>query len=167
MFREEHPVFGHTERPTNPILHPQLVEHPGGDCLPEDPVGLRHLRERRLQNAVELDERLLKKGDVVEGLGRDSGLLQAEGDRARREAEVVLDAGESLLFRSGDEPAVAEDGRRRVVKITGETEDVHQDWRRASSIVTGPVAARAVHAGGTSPSRRLPRSHPTGTTTIQ
>ena len=71
--------------------------------------------EIRLQDPLELDQRLLVEDDVVEVGGGDAGFRQAVPDGVPRVAEVVLLPGEPLLLSGGDDVAVLDQGGRAVV----------------------------------------------------
>src|SRR6266568_6179669 len=167
VLNEQDPLRIDTERLPDAILHPQLVEEPRRDRLPEDSRGLRHLRKRRLQDSIELDERLFEEGDVVQVLPADAGFVQTELDRARGKAEIMFHPGEALLFGGGEERAVPQDRRGRIVEIAGDAEDVHQNWRRASSIAIGGDSLRTFQSGRPALRRPNRRINPIGTTTIQ
>src|SRR4030095_14055124 len=106
MLGKQNPVVGDPQRVADAVLHPQLVEEPCGHRLAEDGPGARHLSERRLQDAIELDERLFEERDAVDVRSLDAGLVETELNGARGKPEVVLDAREAFLFRRGDEMTV-------------------------------------------------------------
>jgi len=60
-----------------------------------------------LEDALELEERLVVERDVVEILCRDVPVVEAELDRVLREPRVMLPAGKALLLRGGQDFAVA------------------------------------------------------------
>src|SRR5262249_40702708 len=97
------------------------------------------VREVRLQDAVELLQRLVVEADVVEILDGDPGLLHAELRGEAREGGVVALAGEALLLRGGDDLAVLDQGGGAVVVERRDTEDVS----RLSVCHAGPSANRA------------------------
>ena len=76
-----------------------------------------------LQQPLELGQRLVVEGDVVEVVGGEPGLAQAVGDRPGRESRVVLLPGEPLLLGGGDDPAVDDQGGGAVVVECGDTQD--------------------------------------------
>jgi len=71
----------------------------------------------RLEETVELDQRLLVEADDVEILGRDAAFAEAVGDRPRREARIVLLAREALLLSGSNNPAVLDETGSRIVVI--------------------------------------------------
>ena len=99
------------------LLRPQRHE------LQERPEAARRVRQVGLQQALELQERLVVEADVVELLGRDAGLVEAVADGVDRERVVVLAAGEPLLLRRRDDVAVDDERRRRVVVEGRDAED--------------------------------------------
>ena len=54
-------------------------------------------------------------------------MIQAKAYRAIGKGEVVLDPREPLFFGGRDECAVLHERRRRVVEVTRDPEDVHQN----------------------------------------
>ena len=72
-------------------------------------------RDRRLEQAFELEERLLVEHDRVELRDIDAAFAKAVLDRAPREAVVVLSSRKALLLRRGHDATVADQGRRAVV----------------------------------------------------
>jgi len=53
-------------------------------------------------------------------------LLEAVAQRVGRESRVVPAASEALLLRRGDRRTIAENDRRAVVVVSGNSEDVHR-----------------------------------------
>ena len=103
--------------PQQPLLE-QLFLQPERDRQPERTEAARRERQIGLEQPLELDERLFVEHHVVE-IGRfHAGLIEAIADRGRRKPRVVLDAGEALLLRGGDDAAV-DDQRRGAVVIEG------------------------------------------------
>jgi hypothetical protein len=84
-----------------------------------------------LEQALELEERLVVEHDPVDVLELNAGLLQAIVDGEPRIAGVELLAGEALFLRGGNEPAVLDDRRGAVVIEGGEAEDAHVALRTA------------------------------------
>jgi hypothetical protein len=80
----------------------------------------RRSAERRLEDAVELEDRLLVEGDRVD-LGA-AGLGEAVAERVHRHRLVVLLAGEALLLRGCDDHAVLDEAGGGVVVVAGEAE---------------------------------------------
>jgi len=82
-------------------------------------------RDGRLQQPLELDERLFVKRDVRHIPDADAGLAQTVRDGVRRKRRVVFLAREALFLRRSDNPAVTQQTRCGVVVIRGEAEDVN------------------------------------------
>jgi hypothetical protein len=76
-----------------------------------------------LENALELQQRLVVEADVVEVLHAEAALAKTVRDRVMRELLVVLLAREALFLRRGDELAVAHEAGRGVVVVGGESEN--------------------------------------------
>ena len=76
-----------------------------------------------LEDAVELEQRLVVKRDEVELLDADAGLAQAGLDRVLGKIGHGASPGESLLLRGGDELAVVEQARGGVVIVGRDAED--------------------------------------------
>src|ERR1041384_4833538 len=72
------------------VAHPELVAHPANHGVAEGSPGSRIGRERRHQDALELDEGLLVEDDVVEIVDTDARRLETEPDGALGIAGVVL-----------------------------------------------------------------------------
>src|ERR1700684_4623316 len=78
-----------------------------------------------LEQALELDERLVVEHDPVDVLELDAGLLQAIVDRQPRIAGVELLAGEAFLLRGRDDAAVLDQRGGTVVVERGKAENAH------------------------------------------
>jgi hypothetical protein len=63
---------------------------------------------------------------VVNAVEPAAGGFQAIGGGVLREARVVLLAGESLLLRRSDNPAVLHQSGGAVVVVGGKAEDAHE-----------------------------------------
>jgi len=85
----------------------------------------RRAGEVRLQEALELEERLVVEADRVHLVGPDAADLQAGGNRVAGELRVVLDAGETLLLGGRDDLAVPHEAGGGVVVPRTDSEDVH------------------------------------------
>src|SRR5206468_1258088 len=98
------------QRPADEAAQVDLVLQPDRHRLAEaaEPAGGE--RQVRFQQPLELRQRLLEVGDVVELARRQPGLAQTILDRPAREAGVVLLAGEALLLGGGDDLAVHDEG---------------------------------------------------------
>ncbi len=92
--------------------------------FPPEPLP-HHRAERRrvprgdsqvsLEESVELDHRTLVEPDLVHVVDRESGLVKTERDGATGERGVMFDPREPLFLGRGDEPAVDDQGGRRVM----------------------------------------------------
>src|SRR5258708_24987592 len=88
------------------------------ELLPQ-PQWQRHAKRREaartvgevgLQQALELDERLVVEHDPVDIPERDAGLAQAIVGRAMRKPGIELLAGEAFLLRGRDHAAILDEG---------------------------------------------------------
>ena len=77
------------------------------------------------QQALELEERLVVKRDLIHLRKRDAGLGQAIIHCIERKAGVVFLAREALLLRGGDDVAILEQGGRAVMIIGGKAQGIH------------------------------------------
>ncbi len=91
------------------LLQPERQPHQ------EQLEAARRVGEVGLEQAVELQERLVVEGDVVEVTRRDAGFVEAVAHRVRGKVVVVLLAGEALLLRGRDDRPVAHQAGRAVV----------------------------------------------------
>ena len=84
-------------------------------------------RERQigLEQALELQERLVVERDVVDPVEIGAAFAQAILDRVLGEGGIVLLAREPLLLRGGDELAVGDQRSRAVVIERRQAEDLH------------------------------------------
>src|SRR5262249_48808116 len=91
----------------------------------ERPQAAWREREIGLEQALELEERLVVEDNVVDLIQRHAGLAQTVLDRVRREARGVLLARESLFLSRRRDTAVL-DQRGRAVVIEGrDAKDPH------------------------------------------
>ena len=126
--------------------------------------------ERDRRPLLEREERLLREvrlgvaadGDVGHLRAVDPGHVEAPLDRLRREASVVLDAREPLLFEGGHNRAVAEEDGGDVAVVGVDAEDVHGaresveelSRRRGARGGGAPGGSRRRPAGARNASRR-------------
>ena len=115
----------HAESLLDQPFDPELIGEPGDHGLAEDLMGAGEELEARDQQALELHEWLFEEDHVVEVGSARLAHPQAEIDRMLRELIIVLLAREPLLLGCRDQPAVAEECRRRVVEVARDTENVH------------------------------------------
>src|SRR5690606_38221299 len=100
-----------------------------------------------------LHERLVVEDDVVDLVQRGARLLEAVGQRLRREARVVLAPREALFLRGGDDAAVLDQRGGAVVVVGRDAEDAGHRRRsrgdapgRALPATGGPAQAPAATA---------------------
>src|SRR4029453_2596527 len=105
------------------VGHPELVSQPQRHRHEVGPQSSRRGRGVGLEQAVELDERLLVETDQVQLAGLEVGFTQAVFDGARWEAGVVLLAGESLFLRRGNDAAVLYKTGGRIVVVRRKSQD--------------------------------------------
>ena len=103
----------------------QLLADPQRHRLAERGEAARREGEVGLDQPLELEERLLVEDDLVDRRAVAARGLQAIAQRMRRKPGVVLDAGEALLLRRGDDRPVLDDRSRAVVIERGQPEDAH------------------------------------------
>ena len=94
------------------FLEPQRHRHPKA----AEPA--RRERKIRLEQALELPQRLLIEGDVVEILGPETALLETIANGVQRKSRIVLLPGEPL-FLSGRHDVAIDDQRGCAVVIEG------------------------------------------------
>src|SRR5580658_3260717 len=131
-------VFG-KKQPVNPIeifaVALQLIlEEAALEQFLAHPERNRHLegtqppwRERDVgfQKALELQERLVVKDDIVDGGEIHACEREAELHGMGGKARVMFLAGEALFLRRGDDLSIAKKSRRTVVIERGNAEDAH------------------------------------------
>ncbi len=103
----------------------QLVLHPQRERMAKGREPARRERQIRLEQPLELQERLVVEGDVIELCRLDAGDLQAGLDRVLRKRRVVLLAREALLLGRGDDFAIDDQRRRGIVVVGRDAEDAH------------------------------------------
>src|SRR4029450_5309473 len=89
----------------------------------------RCVGEIGLEQALELQERLVVEGDVVDVLKLDVGLVEAVLHGVLREARIVLLAREALLLRGADEMAVLDQRGGAVMIESRYAEHAHEGVR--------------------------------------
>ena len=115
-------------------LGEKLFLEPQRKGLAEAPKPPRGEREVGLDQPIELEQRLLVEGHVVDFGGLESGLAQAIADSVPRKRGVVLLTGEALFLSGCHNPAVAHQGRRGVVVEGGDSEDVHRGATKSATL---------------------------------
>ncbi len=93
----------------------QLLLEPHRHRHAERGEALGRERQIGLEQALELEERLVVERDVIDFVEADAGLAQAVRDRAAGKAGIMLLAAEALLLRRGDDLAVLDQRRCAVV----------------------------------------------------
>src|SRR5262245_45990053 len=120
---------------TQKRLLEQLLAQPQRDRHAERPKAGRRDREIGLQQAFELEERLVVEHDVVDVVQSGSRGLQTVAERMMREAGVVLLAREALLLGGRDDAAMLDEGGRAVVIECRESENAHSATDLGQNIV--------------------------------
>jgi hypothetical protein len=101
----------------------QLLAQPDRHGEPERAEAARRERQVGLEQALELEERLLVEDDVVDPAEVGAARLEAVAHGALGEAGVVLPAGEALLLRRRGDLAVGDEGGGAVVVERRDAED--------------------------------------------
>src|SRR5262249_5846656 len=128
MLTKQNFVQRHSELFLDKTFDPDLISQPGDHRFAKHFAGPWKCLEAGYKQAFKLDERLLKKYNVIKFFAFDSGLSQAEVDRVLRKFIVMLLARKAFFFCCGDEFTVTEKRGRSIVKIAGDAEDVsHKD----------------------------------------
>src|SRR5271165_1418543 len=125
VFAIQDPVFGNSQVGRYFRSDPEFVHHPGNHGFAEDLVGLGIGLQNGHQDAVELAERLLEESDVVQVAALDAAGFEAVLYRVLWIVEIMLDAAEALFFRSSDQLTVAQQRGRRIMVITGNSQNIH------------------------------------------
>ncbi len=94
-----------------------------GMAVGERAKAARRVGEIRLDQPIELQQRLVVEADVVDVGGRQPCRAQAVVDRLHGKPFIVFLAGEALFLRRGDHIAVDEQRGRGVVIERGNSED--------------------------------------------
>ena len=84
----------------------ELLPHPQWHRLEKRPEAGRREGEVGLEDALELQKRLVVKADVIQVPRIKSGLFQAIRDGVGREGVVVLDASEAFFLGRGHDLAI-------------------------------------------------------------
>src|ERR1041384_6470686 len=114
MSAEEHLARVAFELSGNVVAHPQALRQPEWNGHQVRAQTARRLRDIRLEQALELDERLLVEADEIQIRGGDATLAQAIRDSVGWKRLVVFLAGEALFLGGSDNLAVHDQARRRV-----------------------------------------------------
>jgi hypothetical protein len=133
------------------LLEPQRKAHH------EQLEAPRRVGDIGLEQAIELEQRLVVEGDVVEIILADAPFAEAVGDRVLREPVVVLLAREALFLGGGDDPTVLHQAGGAVVVVRRDPEDVHRSRstlprESGGSSIPEPIAGsrpQEVHSGRT------------------
>ncbi len=125
MTAEQDLIAIDSELAPDQILHPDLVEKPGGHRIAEDLPRPRYGLKGGGENALELHKRLFVENHVIQIAGTDSALLEAELNGPPRKSGVVLLARKALLFGGRNELPIHQQRRSGVMIETGNPQDVH------------------------------------------
>src|SRR5262245_11672689 len=117
------------------LLLEQLLAQPQRDRHAERSKAGRREREISLQQAFELEERLVVEHGVVDVVQSGSRGFQTIAERMVREAGIVLLAREALLLGGRDDAAVLDQGGRAVVVERREPENAHSATDLGQNIV--------------------------------
>src|SRR6185503_17889648 len=128
-----------------PLLHlvaqqgllEQLLLQPQRHGHAEGVEAARREGEVGLEQPLELQERLVVRGGVVDVGQLDAGLAEAVVDRLLREGRVVLLAGEALFLSGGNELAVLDQRGSAVVIEGGDPQDPHVTLPRFANTYSG------------------------------
>jgi hypothetical protein len=99
----------------NHVGEPELFLQPERHCTNERGKSLRRVIDVRLEQAFELQQRLVIEADIVDVANRETRLAQAIRRGLRGETMVVLHAGKPFLLRGRDDVTVDDQARGRVV----------------------------------------------------
>src|SRR5579862_5453892 len=99
-------------------LDPNLVFDPEGDGFKEGPKARGCVSQKRMQDAVELNKRLLVEDDVIQLRAGQTALAQAELDGVPGIALVVLAAGKAFLLRRRQDFTVADQAGGAIVVVS-------------------------------------------------
>src|SRR5262245_19900995 len=103
----------------------EFLSEPQRDRLKERPKPHRCIGQIRLEAAIEFEERLVVKRDVVQLRGSDACFGQAVVDRVLGKTIVMFLSREPLFLSGGDNLSVADQRSGAVVVESGNTEDSH------------------------------------------
>src|SRR5262249_33007738 len=103
---------------------PELLLEPGRHGPEKRPKRARSRHEVRVEEALELQERLVVKDDVIDLSDRNSGFRKAVFDRTERQRRVVTLPREALFLGRGDDLAVTKQASGAIVIERGKAEDV-------------------------------------------
>src|SRR5690242_10654024 len=129
-------------------VHVQLVLRPERARLEERSEAARCDGEVRLEDPLELEERLIVESDAREIVRRDPSGSEAVVDRVRGEARVALLSCEALFLRGRDDLAIAQQARRAVVVKRGDAEDVGQLRTGHCRVHLIPTSSRVARCTG-------------------
>jgi hypothetical protein len=130
MFREQQPVRGvpdseASQLAAEQLLLKQLLANPQRHGHREAAIAAGCKGEVRLEQPLELEERLLVERHVIHVIRRDARVLEAERGGVGRKPRVMLLPRKSFLLRSGNDPSVGHERGSAVVVVRGKTQDPH------------------------------------------
>lgn len=137
VLTEENLGRRHAKPPLDKLLDPELIPEPRYHCLPKYAVGAGEGLHAGQDKPLELDERLLEKDHIVQVGRPDPARPEAEINGALRKLIVVLLPGEPLLLGGSNKLTIAQQGRRRIVEVAGDTEYMHPNL--LSELLRGPL----------------------------
>lgn len=105
----------HLELPLQQVLLKQLLPDPQRNGHAKRAEAGRRKTDVCLEQAFELEKRLVIKDDEVDVVEPDSGLCHAVLDRTTRKTRIVLLTAEAFLLSGGDDPAVFDERGRAIV----------------------------------------------------
>ncbi len=125
MLRKEDLPLVPRQSPADQVFHPELLLQPQRHRLVERRQAPGRELEVGLEEALELQPRLVVEGDRVELGGRDAPLPEAVVDCRAGEAVIVLLAREALLLGRADDGPTVDQARGGVVIERGESQYLH------------------------------------------
>ena len=122
-----------SQRLTELAVHVELLRHPQRSRLEEGFETPRHHPEIGLEDALELEQRLVIESHVLKVFDPDPGLSQAVLDGARGEGWITFLPRKALLGGGGDDVAVTDEAGRAVVVEGRDSENVRGTHEAYSS----------------------------------
>src|SRR5688572_24052872 len=96
-------LAGVAQRIANPVLDVELLLHPQRRGLEKGPEAARRNVDVGLEDALELEQRLVVETDERQVADTDAGVVETETGGVNRKALVTLLPGEPLLLGGGDD----------------------------------------------------------------
>ena len=95
-----------------------------GNAIRNELQAARRESEIGFEQPLEFEERLVVEDDVIDSAKADLGFVQTILDGVARKPGVVLLAGEALLLRRRDDPAIGDERRCTIVVEGRDTKNV-------------------------------------------